>query len=208
MPHATLKLKSNEALVALSERHPGAEFLVRGAWPTDGDLRVLVETSAVAPDPLEETLSAVPALTDVEIRHAGEETVLFEANTPTPPPHGAMAESGLVPSFPLRLEGGWFVGDIDASRERLAAFRDELETAGIDYRLVSVSGSADPSDGLTARQREVVELAVERGYYDAPRRCTLTELASELDVNKSVVSRLLQRAEGHIVTAHCASRRE
>jgi hypothetical protein len=46
MPRATLKLKSNEALVALSERHPDTEFVVRGAWPSSGKLRVLIETSA------------------------------------------------------------------------------------------------------------------------------------------------------------------
>lgn len=205
MPYATLRLKSNEALIALSERHPDAEFMVRGAWPTDGKLRVLIETSTVAVPSLEKTLSAVPALTDAEIRYEAEETLLFEVSTPTPAPHGAMADSGVVPSYPLHLKDGWFVGELTASQEQLSAFRDELDTAGIEYQLVSVSETEPSANMLTARQQEVVELAIEHGYYESPRQCTLTDLAETLDVNKSVVSRILQRAEGHIITAYYAS---
>jgi hypothetical protein len=205
MPQATLKLKSNEALVALSEKHPDAEFLVRGAWPTNGKLRVLLETSAVAVPSLEGTVSTVPTLTDAEIRYEAEERLLFEVSTPTPAPHGAMAESGIVPSFPLHLESGWFVGDLTVSQEQLSVFRDELDTAGIEYQLVSVSETEPSTNMLTTRQQEVVELAIEHGYYVSPRQCTLTDLAETLDVNKSVVSRILQRAEGHIITTYYAS---
>ncbi|AFO56490.1 MULTISPECIES: helix-turn-helix domain-containing protein [unclassified Natrinema] len=205
MPQATLKIKSNEALVSLSESHPETEFSVLGAWPTEDKLRVLVETYTIALPSLEETLSAIPSLTDVEIRHSTDETTLFEVSTPTPPPHGAMANSGIVPSFPLHLENGWFVGELTASREQLSAFRDELEAGEIEYHLVQISCMDGTGDALTARQLEVVELAVEHGYYDSPRRCTLSDLANRLDVNKSVVSRILQRAERHIITAYCSS---
>lgn len=205
MPQATLKIKSNEALLSLSEQHPETEFNMLGAWPTDDKLRVLVETSTIGLHSLKEALSAIPTLTDVEIRHSADERILFEASTPTPPPHGAMADSGIVPSFPLRLENGWFVGDITASREQLSAFRDELDVGGIEYRLVQISGIDGAGDALTVRQQEVVELAVDHGYYDSPRQCTLSDLADRLDVNKSVVSRVLQRAEGHIMTAYCSS---
>ena len=205
MPQATLKIKSNEALVTLSEQYPKTEFNVLGAWPTDGKLRVLVETSTIGLPSLKEALSTIPMLTDVEIRHSTVERILFEVSTPTPPPHGAMADSGIVPSFPLRLENGWFVGDITASREQLSAFRDELDAGEIEYHLVQISGIDGAGDALTNRQRDIVELAVEHGYYDSPRRCTLSDLADRLDVNKSVVSRILQRAEGHIITAYCSS---
>lgn len=205
MPQATLKIKSNEALVTLSEQYAKTEFNVLGAWPTDSKLRVLVETSTIGLPSLKEALSTIPMLTDVEIRHSTAERILFEVSTPTPPPHGAMADSGIVPSFPLRLENGWFVGDITASREQLSAFRDELDAGEIEYQLVQISGIDGAGDALTNRQRDVVELVVEHGYYDSPRRCTLSDLADRLDVNKSVVSRILQRAEGHIITAYCSS---
>lgn len=206
MPRATLKLKSNEALVTLSERHPESRFRVLGAWPTGGQLRVLIETSTTALSSLKETFAAVPTLIDVEVRDAADEKILFEVTTPTPVPHGAMAESGVVPSFPLLLEEGWLVGDLITSREQLSAFRDELDTAGIKYQVISVPEREEQKDVLTPRQQEVVDLAIEHGYYDFPRRSTLTDLAEILDVNKSVVSRTLQRAESHLITRHYSSR--
>lgn len=51
----------------------------------------------------------------------------------TPEPHGTMADSGIVPSFPLYLKGGWFVGDLVASQGHLSTFRDELNSAGVEY---------------------------------------------------------------------------
>jgi predicted DNA binding protein len=202
MPEATLKIRSNEGLIALSDAHPDARFEVLGAWPDEDHLRVLVETTALGRDQLGETLASIPTISDVAFRHDEGDRVLFEANTPAPEPHGAMADSGVVPSFPLRLEDGWFVGDLTASREQLAAFRDELEAGGIDYRLVRIASADDGSTVLTERQREVVELALDRGYYETPRACTLAELAEQLAVDKSVVSRLLNRAEGRLVRAH------
>lgn len=52
---------------------------------------------------------------------------------------------------------------------------------------------------LTDRQLTPVETAVEKGYYDAPRTCTLTELADSLALAKSAYSELRHRAEGKIV---------
>jgi predicted DNA binding protein len=205
MARASLKIKSNEALVSLSERHPDAKFLILGGWPNDEKLRVLVQTSGVDIAVLEQTLAAIPTLRDIEFRQRTDEQVLFEVSTPTPAPHGAMAESGVVPSFPLRVEDGWFIGTLTASHEQLSPFRDELDVADIDYQLIRISENVETSEMLTPRQQEVIELAVQHGYYESPRRCTLTDLADLLDVNKFVVSRILQRAEGQIITAYYSS---
>jgi predicted DNA binding protein len=206
MPRATLKLRSNEALVALSAAHPDARFEVLGAWPTGDGLGALVETTDIGPTTLDETLASITGITDIEFRLRGDR-VLFEATTPTPEPHGAMAESGVVPSFPLRLEDGWFVGDLTATRDQLADFRAELAAGDIEHRLLRVQSTEPASDLLTDRQREVVDLAAEEGYYETPRDCTLTDLATLLDVDKSVVSRILHRAEGRLVAAYRSAER-
>jgi len=52
---------------------------------------------------------------------------------------------------------------------------------------------------LTDRQRELLLAAVDAGYYDTPRECSLTDLATELDMAKSTVSETLHRAEGTII---------
>lgn len=145
MARATLKVRSNEGLVALSEAHPSARFTVRGAWPTGERLRLLVGTADVDEAALRETLAALSAVEAFEILGADSRRVRFVVRTPAPGPHGAMAGSGHVPPFPLTVEDGWIVGDIVASREHLSQFRDEHGAAGIDYRLVQVPASDEPA---------------------------------------------------------------
>jgi predicted DNA binding protein len=52
---------------------------------------------------------------------------------------------------------------------------------------------------LTAKQREALELALERGYYERPRDATLSDLAELLGITKSAVSQRLRSAESKLV---------
>jgi predicted DNA binding protein len=54
--------------------------------------------------------------------------------------------------------------------------------------------------GLTSRQRRTLELAVRRGYYDIPRRCTTIELAEELGISDQAVTERLRRGIVTFVT--------
>lgn len=75
------------------------------------------------------------------------------------------------------------------------SLRPKLEQTG-DYkpqneRLFSV---------LTERQQEILQTAVELGYYSVPRHVTHEELASELDCSPSNVGELLRKVEAAILT--------
>lgn len=54
---------------------------------------------------------------------------------------------------------------------------------------------------VTEKQREAVELAIEMGYYEEPRRATLGDLADRLDISKSAVSQRLNAAEATVVSS-------
>lgn len=205
MPQARLKTRSNDGLVALSNAHAEVRFDVLGAWPDGDTLQLLIETRMIEREPLEETLTVLREIHDFEFRHSDAARILFEVTTSLPEPHGAMAGSGVVPSFPLHVEGGWLVGDLVVSRDQLSSFRDELEAAEIEFEITSITVTPEETDLLTTRQREVVDAALEDGYYEMPRECSLTDLAERFGVNKSVVSRVLHRAEGRIVAAYRSS---
>jgi predicted DNA binding protein len=50
-------------------------------------------------------------------------------------------------------------------------------------------------DALTSRQREVLEAAVEAGYYETPRNATHGDVAQRLDCSPATVSEHLQKVE-------------
>lgn len=54
---------------------------------------------------------------------------------------------------------------------------------------------------LTDRQQEVLQTAVEAGYYQLPREATHQDIADELDCSKSVVGQHLRRVESALVSS-------
>ncbi|WP_231184447.1 helix-turn-helix domain-containing protein [Haladaptatus sp. DYF46] len=90
------------------------------------------------------------------------------------------------------------VGAEDSLHRVTAAIADiievELERTGTyQPQLEQLSAT------LTKRQERILSLAVERGYYDVPRRTTQRELATELDVSESTISEHFQKIEAAIL---------
>ena len=61
------------------------------------------------------------------------------------------------------------------------------------------NGSEKDYDFLTEKQREVLELAVRRGYYEDGSEITLKQLADELGIARSTIGEHLKRAESEVV---------
>ncbi|WP_423746544.1 helix-turn-helix domain-containing protein [Haladaptatus sp. SPP-AMP-3] len=140
-----------------------------------------------------------------DVLHTDERSVLIRATTPVPEGYRANRASGTPPNYPARMQDGWLHTELSASHDRLSQFTDELHASDIPFQIQSLTQSHDSTERLTDRQQEFIVEAVERGYYDSPRGCTLTELAAAFDVNKSAASGVLHRAEGRIIKKFVAS---
>ena len=55
------------------------------------------------------------------------------------------------------------------------------------------------NDQLSPRQDEMLRMALEFGYYDEPRKCTLETLAKQFGVSKAAVHKRLVSAESKIL---------
>lgn len=184
----------------LSADHPDDEFRILGAHPRDGGLLVILEATTSDPSVVERLFDGAPRAPSHEVLHADERTVLVQFLLPfVPAPYRAVFASGNLPQFPHVLDDGWMVCELTTSHERLSRFGDELEATGFAFEVDWVRQSLDPEDLLTARQRQFATEAIERGYYDTPRRCTLTELAAALGVSKSTASVVLHGTEEVVV---------
>lgn len=72
----------------------------------------------------------------------------------------------------------------------------------VEPRRVRQVGSASTArtEGLTRKQREALVRAFDAGYFDVPRRITLTELADQLGVSDTAVSERLRRGTSAMIT--------
>ncbi|MEM4782173.1 MAG: helix-turn-helix domain-containing protein, partial [Halalkalicoccus sp.] len=82
--------------------------------------------------------------------------------------------------------------------ETLSDFQRYCRHHGISLDVNRIYNPSRPDSGpwfgLTPVQRETLLLAIERGYYDIPRRCTTLQLAEELGVSDQAVTERLRRA--------------
>lgn len=82
--------------------------------------------------------------------------------------------------------------------ESLSAFSEYCQIHDIRlnvrrvHNLTANELNDDPFE-LTDEQREALELALEKGYFEVPRRATLSDLAADLDVSQQAVSERLRR---------------
>lgn len=199
MPSLQFKYKLPDGPAAMpSTENPDEEFRILAAVPIGDGLLVVLEAPIVTTPNIGQFLDTW--LPSYDVLHVDEHVVVIQYFVPfLPPPYRAVLLSGNLLGFPLILQNGWIHAELITSNERLSQLKAELEAIGLTYELVSVTQSTEPADLLTVRQRQFVIEATQRGYYDSPRDCTLTELAAELDISKSVASVVLHRAEGRII---------
>jgi predicted DNA binding protein len=86
------------------------------------------------------------------------------------------------------------------------AIESIVQTDDADITITGISRATDDRDGapfsltaLSARQREVFELARARGYYEWPKEVTGTELAAELDIATATLHEHLHKAEAKLL---------
>lgn len=54
---------------------------------------------------------------------------------------------------------------------------------------------------LTSRQREILDAAIDAGYYSIPRQATVTDVAETVDCSSSTASEHLRKIEAHLAVA-------
>ena len=105
------------------------------------------------------------------------------------PPYGIDSKNGLE----FRIFG------ISSSiRSFLEFVRTVMPPDNISVQTIK-NGSEKSLDFLTEKQREVLELAVRRGYYEDGSEVTLKQLADHLGIARSTIGEHLKRAESEVV---------
>lgn len=106
--------------------------------------------------------------------------------------------AGVPVEFPVEIIEGEAVLDVVGDPDRITALAEMLDTRAAAFTIEYIRDD-DHSTRLTRTQCELLRAALEEGYYDTPRRCSLTDLADEVGLAKSTVSETLHRAEGVVV---------
>jgi len=195
----TITLPEGVWIGDLSRAHPEAEIRVLAALP-DGEVGVgHVEILHSDAESIVEAMRAEDAVTAVEVFEIRDGRALVQFRTTEPLLLVPIQRTGIPIQLPFTISNGELDWELTAPHERLSELGKLFEDLGIPFEVHHVQQNVDVRQLLTDTQSELLDEAIERGYYDTPRECTLTELAEHLDMAPSTISETLHRAEEKVV---------
>lgn len=96
---------------------------------------------------------------------------------------------------------GWYLNLRFPSETTLSRFHDMVSERGTSFsiRKVSKNRVVTGNRDLTTKQREILQFALDAGYFDVPRRASLRDIAEEFEISDTAASQRLQRGMTHVL---------
>lgn len=215
MKHIRVRLRTDRA----DEIHPmyavmtGAPFVDRATalqWNYTGDALGILHYVVGDAEKLESKMQEIPEVVGYDIERVDERSCYVYVRDDTTDAlremFGPISSGGLIVVPPIEYEpdGSVVFSMFGPDVEIQQAVEDV--SVPVDVTIEAVGGLAGTSTAikahLTDRQREVVETAVELGYYDIPRTAGQEDVAAVLDRAPSTVAEHLRKAESQILRSH------
>ncbi|SFC69299.1 hypothetical protein SAMN05444422_11516 [Halobiforma haloterrestris] len=203
MPRAQLSVSLPEDvwIHEVSTAHAEAGFEVVTALAGEDAGIALVRVTA---DDLVSILGTIDAQSDVvslDLLWTQGGTGLVQVEATSPSLLLPLWQAGIPIEMPFSIDDGTATWELTTSSDRLSELGEYLDEAAVEYDLEFVAEIGSPAANrlLTERQREVLTVAIEEGYYAVPREASLTQVAETLGVSKATCSDVLHRAESGIV---------
>lgn len=198
-------LERSSWLAVLTKAHPDLDIRVRGRLDLRRGLTLFeVELSPADGHNWSETIRRLPGVVDVELLSASDDSelcrVFFRGETVAP----VIKRFGLIRQFPFPVRGGVATWTVVGPERKVRGLLDALRSRPWPVEVESVRGGTPETNryGLTTRQREILRRALAEGYFDVPRRVSLTELAERVGVAVSTLSVSLSVIERKIIAHH------
>jgi hypothetical protein len=210
MPQASLTITIPEGIWIgdVTRSYPETKFRILAAL-ADGDNGVgLAEISGSEAESVLAEVCADETVVECETLQQYEDTVLVQFETTIPLLLLPIQDSGVPLTMPFTIQEGQAEWELTSPQHRLSELGNKLEEFGIPFTVNEISQQVEPEQLLTDSQLDLLERAIESGYYDTPRESTLTELAEDVELAKSTCSETLHRAEEKILKQFIATHEE
>ncbi|NLV11679.1 bacterio-opsin activator [Halomicrobium mukohataei] len=201
MPYAelTITVPKSVWISELSRAYPETRFRVLAATANTASGVARIEILGDDADTICAEFREYDSVTDLTVFDTEAGTTRVQVETTVPLLLTSLQDSGVPLEMPFEVVDGQMTLEATLPQETLSELGETLDDFGIQYTVERIRQEPESDSLLTERQEWVLDEAIERGYYDTPRRTTLVDLADELGVAKSTCSEILHRAEGRVL---------
>ncbi|HMK84192.1 MAG TPA: helix-turn-helix domain-containing protein [Candidatus Bathyarchaeia archaeon] len=81
----------------------------------------------------------------------------------------------------------------------------ELDDEHVVAEVLKISQLRE-EDEITSRQEYILQIALEKGYFEFPKQITLRQLAKTLEISPATLTEILRRGQKHVLQEHFKNR--
>ncbi|MEF8757277.1 MAG: helix-turn-helix domain-containing protein [Halobacteriales archaeon] len=179
---------------------------VRNVAP-EGDTEMLFFAEGGDFDAFETALEADPTVSLVDATEMGDQRIyrvgLVDPGGKTATGlYSILTETASLILSATATHEGWCCHFGFPDRSALNRFFEACRDRDIGFEILRMTEERDAEDaplGLTDPQREALVAAVDCGFFDVPRQCTLEDLGDHLDISDTATSMRLRRGTKTLV---------
>ena len=194
----TFEIPEKNWIGKISQHFPDIEFEFHSAIPVDSENMVsndLLSLKGVNSMKCLELLKKQPDVLNIEILEQNPTKIIITIKAKSHFILYTLMKYNLVVQFPIIIKNRIIDLHVAGFLKYIDQFIEDLNQQGMDIQIRKIGkyNCSNPAHSLTPIQRDVFETAREKGYYDTPRKISLTELAKYMNKSKSTLSKIFQR---------------
>ena len=210
MPYAklTITIPGSVWISEVSRAYPDTRFRVLAATANTATGVARIEILGDDPESVCDEIREYDSVTDLTVFETEPGMSRVQIETTVPLLLTSLQDSGVPVEMPFEVRNGEMTLETTIPQQTLSELGETLERFGIQYTVERIQQDVEFDSLLTERQQWILDEAIERGYYDTPRRITLVDLAEELGIAKSTCSDILHRAEERVLKDYQSNERD
>ncbi|MFX1444148.1 MAG: helix-turn-helix domain-containing protein [Promethearchaeota archaeon] len=157
----------------------------------------LIEIQHYKIDDILEEVKNHPSVLEFSLLEKEEHRVKFNVKTKDPYLLYGVIKCGVLVNFPVNVRDGHAYWRLIATRDRIDQLLTLFDEKHINYELLRIGNApfeiTDGKNKLSLEESEVLEQAINKGFFEVPRKISLEELANQLGKSKSALSVMLRK---------------
>ncbi|MEM4566671.1 MAG: helix-turn-helix domain-containing protein [Archaeoglobaceae archaeon] len=180
------------ALEGIEKLAKKAVIEVEGFLETENLIKGLIKVKA---DEVDSLLKDLPEFC-VSLKISKDSVRLLLREHPCLIAQPILSSGGIIVG--LSHDGNSITWSIICDEKDCARLIKKLEELGVDFELV-YKGRPEDKESMTFREEEILRTALEKGFFDYPKRIKLEELAKIFNISPSTLSEILRRAQKKVL---------
>ena len=197
----SLSIKGNYGC-EITKNHPGLILEIVSGYREKNSVQGLVKTNWSSKElkELKDEFTSFEYVREFEVLESGyAKIVVISSDFPLA---RLIHETGAFYVYPIKFSGGRELCTLVFENKK--KLRKVLKQLDCDWKIVRI-GDVNLEfhlEGLTSKQLKAVNLAIEKGYFEIPKKVNLDELSKQMKISRATFLEHLRKAERKILSKY------